>query len=72
MKLLHTITFVLLVVGGLNWGLEALGYNLVYMLLGTWPMLERLVYLVVGAAAVFEAFTHKSYCKHCDTALPQL
>ncbi len=65
MKSLHMVAFVLLIVGGLNWGLEALGYNVVYMLLGSWPMVEKAVYLLVGLSAVYEAVTHKSYCKNC-------
>lgn len=67
MKSLHTVTFILLVVGGLNWGLVALGYNLVNMLVGSWPMLERLVYLLVGLSAVYELVTHKKNCKQCST-----
>lgn len=61
------VTFVLLVVGGVNWGLTALGYNLVNMLLGTMPQVEMLVYLLVGASAVFEAATHKQNCKYCNS-----
>ena len=48
------VTFILLVVGGLNWGLTALNYNLVEMLLGSWPMLVQAVYLLVGLSAVYE------------------
>jgi uncharacterized membrane protein YuzA (DUF378 family) len=44
MKSLHMVTFILLVVGGVNWGLSALGFNIVSMLLGTWPMVEKAVY----------------------------
>ncbi|MFZ2522730.1 MAG: DUF378 domain-containing protein [Minisyncoccia bacterium] len=66
MKSLHMVTFILLVVGGLNWGLEALGFNLVYMLLGSWPMLEKLVYLLVGVSAVVELVNHKQNCKTCS------
>lgn len=60
------ISFILLVVGGLNWGLSALGYNLVNMLLGGWPMVEKVVYLLVGVAAVLEVVTHKGNCKMCQ------
>ena len=60
------ITFILLVVGGLNWGLQALGWNLVENLLGSWPMVVKIVYLLVGAAAVIEVLTHKGNCKCCD------
>ncbi len=66
MKSLHMVTFILLVVGGLNWGLTALGYNLVEMLLGSWPMLEKAVYLLVGLSAVYEIATHKKNCKECS------
>ena len=60
------VTFILLVVGGLNWGLDALGYNLVYMILGSWPMLEKLVYILVGLSAVYEIISHKKNCRHCN------
>ena len=65
MKSLHLVASILLVVGGLNWGLSALGYNVVDMLLGSWPMVEKIVYLLVGASAVYEIFTHKANCKEC-------
>lgn len=66
MKSLHMVTFILLVVGGLNWGLTAFNYNLVQMLLGSWPMLEKAVYLLVGLSAVYEIATHKKNCKECS------
>ena len=59
------IAFVLLIIGGLNWGLGAFGINLVSMLLGSWPALERIVYLLVGASAVYELVTHRGKCKDC-------
>lgn len=65
MKTVHLIAFILLIVGGVNWGLHAIGYNLVDMLLGEGSTLSMVVYLLVAAAAVLEAFTHKNSCKHC-------
>ncbi len=65
MKSLHMVAWILLVVGGLNWGLDALGYNVVSMLLGSWPMVEKLVYILVGLSAIYELFTHKANCKEC-------
>ncbi|MBX4200821.1 DUF378 domain-containing protein [Candidatus Parcubacteria bacterium] len=48
------VALVLLVVGGLNWGLVGLfQWNLVDALLGMWPMLARLVYVLVGLSAVY-------------------
>jgi len=71
MKALHGTTFILTVVGGLNWGLVALGtwmggdWNVVKLLLGSWPMVENLVYLLVGLSALSLLFTHKGDCRAC-------
>ena len=66
MKNLHMVAFALLVVGGLNWGLLALfNFNLVNTILGAWPTLEKLVYILVGASAVYIAATHMNECKTC-------
>ena len=67
MKILHITAFILLIVGGVNWGLTALGWNVVNMLLGSWPAVETVVYLAVGLAAVFEAATHRKSCRTCDS-----
>ena len=66
MKSLHMLSFILLVVGGLNWGLSAFGWNVVNMLLGSWPTVEMIVYVLVGLAAVYEIATHKANCKMCS------
>jgi uncharacterized membrane protein YuzA (DUF378 family) len=56
MKMLHMVAFLLLVGGGLNWGLVGLfDFNLVTMLLGSMPVLEKLVYILVGVSAVYIA-----------------
>ncbi len=66
MKMLHMVSFTLLIVGGLNWGLWALfNFNLVNTILGSWPTVEKLVYILVGASAVYLATTHISDCKAC-------
>ena len=65
MKALHMIAFTLLVIGGLNWGLAALGYNVVDMLLSSWPAVEKIVYILVGLSAIYIAIGHKSDCKTC-------
>ena len=68
MKNLHMLAYVLLWVGGINWGLVGLmDLNLVMMLLGDWPMLEKIVYVVVGLAAVYTAATHMGECKVCGS-----
>jgi uncharacterized protein len=56
MKTLDVIVAVLLVVGGLNWGLVgAFGFDLVAALFGEMSALSRVVYLLVGLAAVYQA-----------------
>ncbi len=67
MKSLHMVTWILLVVGGLNWGLVAFDFNLVEKLVGSWPTVEMLVYLLVGLSAVYELVTHKKNCKECSS-----
>ena len=69
MKSLHMVTFILLVVGGLNWGLVAFGYNLVDSLLGSGSTLAMVVYILVGLSAVYEVATHKQNCKHCGSSM---
>lgn len=69
MKGLHTVTFILLAIGGLNWGLELMGWGI-----GTWSFLPSglvsLIYLLVAISALVEIFTHKSNCKCCETKAP--
>jgi len=65
MKSLHTVAFILLIIGGLNWLLVAFGYNLVYTVFGSMPKVEMLIYVLVGLSAIYEVATHKSRCKHC-------
>lgn len=66
MKNLHMVTFLLMVVGALNWGLIGFfGFNLVGALFGSYPMVARLVYVAVGLSAAYELAIHKGYCKFC-------
>ena len=66
-KMLHMLTYLLVIVGALNWGLMGLfGFNLVNAILGFSPMLEKLVYILVGLSAVVDiAMLHMGYCKYC-------
>ena len=62
-KGLHMISWILLVVGGLNWGLVgAFDLNVVGYLGDT---LSMIVYILVGLSAVYELLTHKKNCKMC-------
>lgn len=56
MKNIDVLAAVLLVVGGLNWGLVGLfGFDLVAALFGEMSTLSRLVYVLVGLAAGYQA-----------------
>lgn len=66
MKMLHMAAFVLVIVGALNWGLVGLfGFNLVSVVFGSLG-LETVVYVLVGASAVYIGATHMNDCKICS------
>lgn len=61
MKSMDVVVAVLLVVGGLNWGLVGLlQFDLVATLLGDASMLSRLVYVVVGVSALYQVMQWKA------------
>lgn len=68
---LHKVAWILVMIGGLNWLLVGLGgfvggnWNLVDLILGSWPQVEWLVYILVGLSAVYEISKHKCVCKEC-------
>jgi len=67
MKNLHLIAFILLVVGGLNWGLEVFNFGI-----GSWGLpgaLVTIVYALVGISAIYEIATHKTNCKTCGASM---
>ena len=58
MKALNMLAVTLLVVGGLNWGLVGTtGFDLVRAIFGDMTFLSRVVYTLVGAAAVYQLVT---------------
>ena len=62
-KGLHMVTFTLLVIGGLNWLLEAFGWGI-----GSWGIssgVTQVIYILVGLSAIYELATHKGCCKLC-------
>lgn len=51
---LNVVALAILIVGGLNWGLVGLfNFNLVAAIFGTGSVLSTIVYLIVGAAALY-------------------
>jgi len=64
MKVVKKIGYVLVLIGGLNWGLVGFfGFDLVATLLGDMSGLSRAVYALVGLSALVMIFAHKSCCK---------
>ena len=59
MKKIDWVAISLLLVGGINWGLIAINpsWNLVNMALGSMPMVERIVYGLVGISAVYSVYS---------------
>ena len=52
-KTLHMWGNVLMAIGALNWGLVALlDINVVTLVVGSWPVVEKLVYVLVGIAGL--------------------
>jgi hypothetical protein len=54
---LDWIALVLVIVGGLNWGLVGLfQFDLVKAILGSIPLLQNAVYVLVGLSAVYMVY----------------
>jgi uncharacterized membrane protein YuzA (DUF378 family) len=55
MRVINSVTLLLLIVGGLNWGLVGLfDFDLVAALFGEMSALSRVVYTLVGVAALYQ------------------
>ena len=69
MKAIDVVTGVLLVVGGLNWGLVGFfGFDLVAAIFGEMSVLSRIVYSLVGLSAVYQAAAVKSMKRRWSNA----
>jgi len=54
MRGLYSVAILLLVIGGLNWGLVGLlNFDLVATIFGTISLITRVVYILVGVSAVY-------------------
>lgn len=54
MKFLDTIALILVIIGGINWGLVGLfDFNLVSSLFGTFSAITRIIYCLVGIASLY-------------------
>ncbi len=55
-SVLDWIALILLIVGGINWGLVVFNFNLVDALFGAWPVLVQIVYALVGLSALYTIY----------------
>jgi uncharacterized membrane protein YuzA (DUF378 family) len=70
MKAIDILALVLLIVGALNWGLVGLfEFDLVATIFGQMTALSRIVYVVVGLAAVYEIAMFKIISTRWDIHL---
>ncbi|OGY93102.1 MAG: hypothetical protein A3B31_02820 [Candidatus Komeilibacteria bacterium RIFCSPLOWO2_01_FULL_53_11] len=68
---MHKITFILLVIGGLNWLVFGLSlWDIGQLFGGAEAMISRVIYVVVGLAAVYEIATHTANCRACTEKKP--
>ena len=73
-KWIYLVAILLVIVGGLNWGMVgAVDYNLVAKFgdLIRLPIVARIIYIVVGLAAIYLAFDRNTYLPFLgETAYP--
>lgn len=78
---LSKLAWVLVIVGALNWGIVGVStlvgspFNLVTVLVGAWPMVEAIVYVLVGLSALLKVFgcpckKCKESCAECHVSAP--
>lgn len=72
MKYINPITLLLLIVGGLNWGLVSLfNLDLVAYLFGAGTTLAHIVYLTVALSAVYQIYALVAMFRTPDTIRAQ-
>jgi len=66
MKTYHSIVFILLIIGGLNWLLVGLfNWDIGMIFGGQGAMVSKIIYILVGVSAISLAITHRNECKYC-------
>ena len=54
MRILDTIALILIVIGGINWGLIGFfQFNLVDFLFGSFSIMTRIIYALVGVSSIY-------------------
>ena len=69
MQYLHKVTFLLIIAGGLNWLIwGAIGWEIGQLFGGMDALISRGIYILIGVAALYEIFAHRSKCRECDVS----
>ena len=57
-----SLAWILLIIGGLNWGVVGLlGYDLVDLIF-PWQIVANIIYLLVGLSAIYGIFACRKHC----------
>lgn len=71
---LDWVTFIILFIGGLNWGLIGIArFNIVAAIFGM-SMVANIIYIVIGVCAIYLIIRACTCCKKdgsCDVSTPQ-
>lgn len=60
------IAFILVIIGGLNWGVLAVtGWEIGLLFGGQEALISQIIYILVGLSAIYLVVTHKKTCKEC-------
>jgi uncharacterized membrane protein YuzA (DUF378 family) len=67
MSKLNKFSFLLTIIGALNWGFVGLfEFNLVEVLFGEMTFLTRIIYILVGIGGIFGLLNLKKCCKNIE------
>lgn len=63
---MHSVSFILVVVGALNWLLQGIfKWEIGEIFGGQEAAISRIIYILVGLAGVYMLMDHKKSCKNC-------
>ncbi|MBN1360838.1 MAG: DUF378 domain-containing protein [Sedimentisphaerales bacterium] len=66
-KTLDCVSYALIIIGALNWGLVGFfGFNVVAALFGAMTVPARIIYAIVGLAAVYDLLSMPAMVKRWD------
>jgi uncharacterized membrane protein YuzA (DUF378 family) len=63
-----TVALAILIIGGLNWLLVGLGYNVIQAIFGADSVILRLIYILVGVCAIVMIYPLLASISHKEEA----